>query len=87
MTVAYMFALDWGEDGEAWKWRRRLLAWEEELVGECKNLLHNVTLHVDRGSMALNSWTVWGVYCLWRASSSNQSGTTSSYSCVRSHLA
>jgi len=34
-TVADMFLLGWGEGGEAWKWRRRLLAWEEELVIEC----------------------------------------------------
>jgi len=27
-----MYSLGWGEDGEAWKWRRRLSAWEEEKV-------------------------------------------------------
>jgi len=27
------FLLGWGEGGDAWKWRRRLLAWEEKLVG------------------------------------------------------
>ena len=25
-TVAEMYSLGWGEEGEAWKWRRRLLA-------------------------------------------------------------
>lgn len=33
--------------GEAWKWHRWLLAWEEELVEECKTLLQNVSLQVD----------------------------------------
>ena len=36
--------LGWGEDGEAWRWRRRLLAWVEDLVVELRNLLSNVTL-------------------------------------------
>jgi len=36
----------WGEGGEAWKWRRRLLVWEEELVGQCWILLLYVTLQV-----------------------------------------
>jgi len=40
-----MHTLGWGEDGEAWGWRRRLLAWEEDLVVEIRNLLANVTLH------------------------------------------
>lgn len=34
--------------GEAWSWRRRLFAWEEELVGELMLLLQNVSLQVDR---------------------------------------
>jgi len=29
-------------------WRRRLFAWEEEMVGELRLLLHTVTLQVDR---------------------------------------
>jgi len=29
-TVADMYALGWEEEGEAWRWRRRLLTWEEE---------------------------------------------------------
>jgi len=33
-----------GEVGEAWVWRRRLLAWEEESVRECSVLLHNIVL-------------------------------------------
>jgi len=36
-----------GEDGEAWKLCRRLLVWEEDQVGECRNLRYNVSLQVD----------------------------------------
>jgi hypothetical protein len=39
---------DWlGVDGEAWRWRRRLSAWEE-MLGEFILLLHNVSLHVNK---------------------------------------
>ncbi|AES90772.1 hypothetical protein MTR_4g097730 [Medicago truncatula] len=34
-TVVEMYSLGWEEEGEAWKWRRRLLAWEEGKVREC----------------------------------------------------
>ena len=33
VMVAEMFARGWGVNGEAWKWCRRLFAWEEELLG------------------------------------------------------
>ena len=46
-TVAQIFAWGWDEEGEAWKWRRRLWAWEEVLVEECRNMLLNVMLQVD----------------------------------------
>jgi hypothetical protein len=39
-----MYALGWDEEGEAWKWRRRLWVWEEELVEECRTLLLIVSL-------------------------------------------
>jgi len=39
ISVSDMFQLGWGVDGEAWRWRRRLFAWEEELVGELTLLL------------------------------------------------
>lgn len=39
LSVANMFSLGWGESGEAWKSRRRLFAWEDELVEECRILL------------------------------------------------
>jgi len=32
----------------AWRWRRRLFVWEEELVGELILLLQNVTLQVNK---------------------------------------
>jgi len=35
-------------EGAAWSWRRRFFAWEEELLGEIRLLLQNVTLQVDR---------------------------------------
>jgi hypothetical protein len=47
VTVVDMFILGMGEGGESWRLRLRLLAWEEKLVGECRDLLHNVTLQVD----------------------------------------
>ena len=47
LIVAHMYALGWDEGGEAWKWRRRLWAWEEELVEECRTLLLTVSLQVN----------------------------------------
>ena len=47
VSVFDMCQLGWGENGEAWKWRQRLFAWEEEKVGELCLLLQNVTLQVD----------------------------------------
>ena len=46
-TVREMFLLGWGADGNAWRWRRRLFAWEEGLVGECVGRLTNSVLQVD----------------------------------------
>ena len=34
-TVVDMCALGWEDGGDAWSWRRRLWAWEEEMVEEC----------------------------------------------------
>jgi len=47
LTVAQMFDLGWDEGGEAWKWRRRLWAWEEELLVECRLILLTVVLQVS----------------------------------------
>ncbi|GAU45305.1 hypothetical protein TSUD_300340 [Trifolium subterraneum] len=44
ITVAEMAELGWGVGGEAWKWRRRLLAWEEELVEGCVDRLSSCFL-------------------------------------------
>jgi len=46
VSVFDMCQLGWGENGEAWKWRRRLFAWEEEQMGELCLLLQNVTLNL-----------------------------------------
>jgi len=43
-TLAGMFLLGWGEGGEAWKWRRRLFAWKEELKSDCCTLLLLIVL-------------------------------------------
>jgi len=48
MSVFDMCQLGWGVDGEAWRWKRRLFAWEEELVGELSVLLQNVFFQVDK---------------------------------------
>ena len=44
VTVQEMERRGWGLSGDAWVWRRRLLAWEEETVSECAPLLCNVVL-------------------------------------------
>lgn len=47
-SVFDMSQLGWGEEGGAWRWRHRLLALEEELVGELILLLQIVTLQVNK---------------------------------------
>jgi len=42
-----MKMMGWEVGGEAWKWHRKLFAWEEELVRECVERLAIVTLQVD----------------------------------------
>ncbi|GAU37198.1 hypothetical protein TSUD_30630 [Trifolium subterraneum] len=44
ISVAAMCVAGWGRNGEGWKWRRRLHAWEEELVGQCVGVLSNIVL-------------------------------------------
>ncbi|KEH41231.1 hypothetical protein MTR_1g046940 [Medicago truncatula] len=44
ITVADLFSLGVERGGEAWKWRRRLWAWEEEELEECRALLTDVSL-------------------------------------------
>jgi hypothetical protein len=55
LSVYDMCQLGRGE-GEAWRWRRRLFAWEEEGVRELMLLLHNVILQDDKDDMWL--WTL-----------------------------
>nr|ABD32346.1 H+-transporting two-sector ATPase, alpha/beta subunit, central region, related [Medicago truncatula] len=60
-----MFLLGWGVDGGAWRWRRRLFAWEEELVEERVEQLTNFVLQVDmsdRWVWRLNSSQVYTVH-------------------------
>lgn len=66
-SVATMKALGWDEAGEAWKWRRRLFAWEEESVAELTLLLHNVSLQAQQK----DRW-------IWKADSSSSSYTVQS---------
>jgi len=40
--VSEMNFLGWGVNREALKWRRRLFAWEEELVEECVEHLNSI---------------------------------------------
>jgi hypothetical protein len=39
VSVPDMFQVGWGVDGEAWRWRRRLFVWEEEMLGDLMLLL------------------------------------------------
>ena len=55
-SVFDMCQLGWGEEGEAWGWKRRLFAWEEEVGGELTLLIHNVILQVDKDDSWL--WTL-----------------------------
>jgi hypothetical protein len=43
--VEDMARMGWEEGGGGWRWRRRLLAWEEDSLRDCVNLLNNVILH------------------------------------------
>lgn len=47
IIVVDMKLLGWGVNGEAWKWRRRLFAWEEELTRDCVDMLSNIILQVE----------------------------------------
>ena len=72
-TVAQMFAWGWYEGGDAWRWRKRLWAWEEVLVEECRNILSNVVLQVDIAdswrwfSDPATGYTVSGAYGVLRS--------------------
>ncbi|MCI45923.1 receptor-like kinase, partial [Trifolium medium] len=44
ISVAEMSELGWEARGAVWQWRRQLWAWEEEMLGECWNLLYDFVL-------------------------------------------
>ena len=67
-TMAEKFSFGKGEDGEAWKWWHRLLAWEEDQVRECCVILTNVVLQPSTHDM----W-------LWHLHSSHKYNVTSVY--------
>jgi len=79
LTVAHMFELGWDVGGVTWKWRRRLLAWKEETLVECRRLLLTVVLHVnvdDVWSWILDhtvDYTVRGAYCMLTSGSATNS--------------
>lgn len=68
VTVEEMFYLGWGREGAAWQWRRRLFAWEEELVVECVALLSPIVLQVG----SLDRW-------VWKLHSSQRYTVNSAY--------
>ncbi|GAU31357.1 hypothetical protein TSUD_19020 [Trifolium subterraneum] len=69
-SVAEMASLGWGAGGEAWVWRRSSRGWEEEMLGECQNLLLNISLQVHSSDRWLwqpdpdNDYSVHSVYQL-----------------------
>jgi hypothetical protein len=75
--VSEMFELGWGVGGEAWKWRRRLHAWEEGLVLECVGRVSSCVLQVgmiDRWVWKLHTsqcYTVRSAYSYLTASDTN----------------
>ena len=67
-TVREMAERGWAIGGGAWVWRRRLLAWEEEIVVDCVGLLADFVLQehtIDRWQWILdpiNGYSVRGTY-------------------------
>jgi len=57
VTVSEMCELGRGYGGEAWKWRRRLFAWEEGLVMECVERFSTSVLQVG----TIDRW-VWKLH-------------------------
>ncbi|PNX86424.1 heat shock protein, partial [Trifolium pratense] len=54
-TVAEMFALGWGVDGEALEWQRRLRAWDEEMLGKCYTVRGAYQLLTSQASVTLDA--------------------------------
>ena len=87
-TVAEMHHLGWDEGREAWKWRRRLFAWKEDLLRKCCFLLHNIVLKAgvldrwifhtfDPCKYFLSHFDLCAKYC-WDVATSWQSTSTCS---------
>ncbi|GAU33009.1 hypothetical protein TSUD_358760 [Trifolium subterraneum] len=57
ISVADMFEAGWALNGNGWKWRRRLFAWEVELVAQWVGVLANFVLQGD----ATDRW-VWKLH-------------------------
>ena len=74
VSVAEMSQLGWGEDGQAWSWRRGLFVWEEELVGELTLVLSTVALQVDNE----DRWR-------WKAETSHVYSVCSAYKLLTVH--
>jgi len=45
IIVVNLFSVSSDHWGDVWRWRRRLWAWEEEMVAECRALLLDVSLY------------------------------------------
>jgi len=73
VSVSDMFQGEWGIDGEAWRWRRRLFVWEEEMLGDLTLLLQNVILQVHKD----DKW-------MWILESSNVFSVKSAYNALTS---
>ncbi|GAU43105.1 hypothetical protein TSUD_373000 [Trifolium subterraneum] len=73
-TVAGCFSLGWGPVGAAWVWWRQLWAWEEEMLGECKTLLHNFVLQ----DQSLDVWH-------WRPDPIREYSVREAYQILTSH--
>ena len=71
ISVFDMCQIGWGAVGEAWRWRRRLFAWEEEALEELILLLFNVNLQVEKN----DRW-------LWILESSNIFTVRSAYNFI-----
>jgi hypothetical protein len=79
-----MFLLGWGEGGEAWKWRRRLLAWEKELESDWCTLLLPIVLQTavnDRWILQLHASTKYNIssaynFLTWRDQPLNNDHTS-----------
>ena len=88
-TVSEMFELGWGFGGEAWKWRRRLLVWEEGLLLECVERVITCILQVgtvDRWVWKLHTsqcYTVKSAYSFLTSIDTNQNEGFDSFLCLK----